>query len=66
MAVQKSKPSRSKRGMRRSHDLISENQLSIDKTSKEIHIRHHITHSGYYKGKKTFLFNKRSEKTLNQ
>ncbi|VFP88395.1 50S ribosomal protein L32 [Buchnera aphidicola (Cinara piceae)] len=64
MAVQKSKPSRSTRGMRRSHDHISENKLSIDKTSKEIHIRHHITKNGFYKGKKTFLFSKRAEKKI--
>lgn len=52
MAVQKSKPSRSKRGKRRSQDKIYENQLSIDKASGEIHIRHHMTKKNYYKGKK--------------
>ncbi|XBC40568.1 MAG: 50S ribosomal protein L32 [Buchnera aphidicola (Nurudea yanoniella)] len=52
MAVQKNKPTRSKRGMRRSHDHINIPLLSIDKTSKELHIRHHITKKKYYKGKK--------------
>lgn len=52
MAVQKSKPTRSKRGMRRSHDFLLEPTLSIDKLSHEIHMRHHITAKGYYKGKK--------------
>ncbi|QCI24984.1 50S ribosomal protein L32 [Buchnera aphidicola (Rhopalosiphum padi)] len=52
MAVQKSKPTRSKRGMRRSHDSLKEMTLSKDKFSGETHIRHHITAKGYYRGKK--------------
>ncbi|MFT8229655.1 MAG: 50S ribosomal protein L32 [Enterobacterales bacterium] len=52
MAVQKSKPTRSKRGMRRSHHSILIPKLSIDKISGEIHLRHHITKHGYYMGKK--------------
>ncbi|WP_075433890.1 50S ribosomal protein L32 [Buchnera aphidicola] len=64
MAVQKSKPSRSKRGMRRSHDHLIQKTFSTDKTSKEIHIRHHITAKGYYRGKKTSLFFARSEQDI--
>ena len=52
MAVQKSKKSRSKRGMRRSHDALSATTLSVDSTSGETHVRHHVTADGYYKGKK--------------
>ena len=52
MAVQKSKKSRSKRGMRRSHDSLSGPTLSIDPTSGETHLRHHVTADGYYKGVK--------------
>ncbi|CAL4321717.1 50S ribosomal protein L32 [Buchnera aphidicola (Periphyllus testudinaceus)] len=54
MAVQKSKPTRSKRGMRRSHDSLNKfiNLISIDPKSKEKHIRHHMTKKGYYKGQK--------------
>lgn len=52
MAVQKSKPTRSKRGMRRSHDTLKNMALSVDKLSGETHIRHHITKKGFYKGKK--------------
>lgn len=52
MAVQKNKPTRSKRGMRRSHHALNLKKLSIDKFSGEIHLRHHITLKGYYKGKK--------------
>ncbi|MBL4585307.1 MAG: 50S ribosomal protein L32 [Pseudomonadales bacterium] len=52
MAVQKSKVTRSRRGMRRSHDALSGPTLSIDPTSGETHRRHHITADGFYKGKK--------------
>ncbi|CAL4042874.1 50S ribosomal protein L32 [Buchnera aphidicola (Phyllaphis fagi)] len=52
MAVQKSKPTRSKRGMRRSHDKLKTISLSKDQVSNEIHIRHCITKNGFYKGKK--------------
>ncbi|WP_111976438.1 50S ribosomal protein L32 [Algibacillus agarilyticus] len=52
MAVQKSKKSRSRRGMRRSHDALTSTTLSVDSTSGETHIRHHITADGFYKGKK--------------
>ncbi|QCI26029.1 50S ribosomal protein L32 [Buchnera aphidicola] len=50
MAVQKSKPTRSKRGMRRSHSKLTPVILSQDKFSKEIHIRHCITKKLFYKG----------------
>lgn len=52
MAVQKSRVSPSKRGMRRSHDSLDTKQLSTDPTTGEIHIRHHVTADGYYRGKK--------------
>ena len=52
MAVQKNRKSRSKRGMRRSHDKLSSVSLSNDKTTGELHLRHHVTPNGYYKGKK--------------
>lgn len=52
MAVQKSRKSRSKRGMRRSHDALVGATTSIDPTSGERHYRHHITADGFYKGKK--------------
>ncbi|RUO31722.1 50S ribosomal protein L32 [Aliidiomarina sedimenti] len=51
MAVQKSKKTRSRRGMRRSHDALSGPTLSVDSTSGETHRRHHVTADGYYKGK---------------
>lgn len=52
MAVQKSRVSPSKRGMRRSHDSLCPKLLSTDSTTGEIHIRHHVTADGYYRGKK--------------
>ncbi len=52
MAVQKSKKSTSRRGMRRAHDALSAPTLSIDSTSGETHRRHHITADGYYRGRK--------------
>ncbi len=52
MAVQKSKVTRSRRGQRRSHDSLTGPTLSTDKTTGEVHRRHHITADGFYKGKK--------------
>jgi large subunit ribosomal protein L32 len=52
MAVQKSRKSPSKRGMRRSHDGLARPALSIDRTSGETHLRHRITPDGFYRGKK--------------
>jgi len=52
MAVQKSKKSRSRRDMRRSHDALPGVALSVDPTSGEKHFRHHVTADGFYRGKK--------------
>ncbi|NJC36872.1 large subunit ribosomal protein L32 [Xanthomonas arboricola] len=52
MAVQKSRVTPSRRDQRRSHDALTAKQLSTDPTSGEIHLRHHITADGYYRGKK--------------
>jgi large subunit ribosomal protein L32 len=51
MAVQKSRKTPSRRGMRRSHDALGEATLSTDSTTGELHLRHHVTKDGYYKGK---------------
>ncbi|MFS8138047.1 MAG: 50S ribosomal protein L32 [Thermomonas sp.] len=51
MAVQKSRVSPSRRGMRRGHDALTAKQLATDPTSGETHIRHHVTADGYYRGK---------------
>jgi large subunit ribosomal protein L32 len=52
MAVQQNKKSRSKRDMRRSHDALTKPTLSVDQTTGETHLRHHMTPDGYYRGKK--------------
>lgn len=52
MAVAKSKKSRSRRGMRRAHDALSTPTLSVDSTSGETHLRHHVTADGFYRGKR--------------
>ena len=52
MAVAKSRKSPSKRGMRRSHDALTAKQLATDPTSGEVHLRHHISPTGFYRGKK--------------
>lgn len=51
MAVQKSRVSRSRRGMRRSHDGLTKPTLAVDNATGETHRRHHISPGGYYKGK---------------
>ena len=51
MAVQKSKKTRSKRGMIRSHDHLNELTLSTDPVSGERHLRHQMTADGFYKGR---------------
>jgi large subunit ribosomal protein L32 len=38
--------------MRRSHDKLKTVQLATDPTSGEVHLRHHVTKDGYYRGKK--------------
>lgn len=57
MAVQQNKPTRSKRGMRRSHDALKSVALSIDKVTNETHLRHHLTKDGYLCGRKVLLKN---------
>lgn len=52
MAVQKSRVTPSRRGMRRAHDKLSKPTLAVDKTSGETHRRHHVTRDGYYRGRK--------------
>jgi len=52
MAVQKTKKSRSRRDMRRSHDALSSPTLSIEPTSGEVHLRHNVSADGYYRGRK--------------
>ncbi len=52
MAVQKSRVTPSRRGMRRSHDALGTATLSEESTTGETHRRHHISADGYYRGRK--------------
>jgi large subunit ribosomal protein L32 len=52
MAVQQNRKSSSKRDMRRSHDRLKASALSVDATSGETHLRHHVTPNGYFRGRK--------------
>ncbi len=52
MAVQKSRKSPSRRGMRRAHDALEGPTLSVDKATGETHRRHHLSADGYYRGRK--------------
>lgn len=55
MAVQKNRKTRSKRDMRRAHDTLSTATLSIDGTTGETHLRHHVTPDGYYRGRQVII-----------
>lgn len=55
MAVQKSRVTRSKRGMRRAHNALTNPALSFDKTTGETHRRHHMTKDGYYRGRQVVV-----------
>ncbi len=52
MAVQKSRKTPSRRGMRRSHDSLKAQTLSVEPTTGETHLRHHVSAEGYYRGRK--------------
>lgn len=55
MAVQKSRRTRSTRGMRRNHDKLSASTVSINQETGELHLRHHVTPGGYYKGQQVII-----------
>lgn len=52
MAVSQGRTTPSRRGMRRSHDALKKKTLSVDSTSGETHLRHHVTPDGFYRGRK--------------
>lgn len=61
MAVQKSRKSRSRRGMRRAHQSLEMPALSTDPTTGEVHLRHHITPDGFYRGKQVIQVKQATE-----
>jgi len=54
MAVQQNRKSRSRRDMRRSHDALAENALTVDQATGETHRRHHVSKDGIYRGRQLF------------
>jgi len=52
MAVQQNKKSPSRRDMRRAHDSLAQPAVAVEPTSGEVHRRHHVSPTGYYRGKK--------------
>jgi large subunit ribosomal protein L32 len=52
MAVQKSRVTPSRRGKRRSHDKLKTPAVSVEPTTGETHLRHHVSPDGYYRGRK--------------
>ena len=52
MAVQQNKKSPSKRGMHRSHKAEAAPGIGIEPTPGEVHMRHHISPTGFYRGRK--------------
>ena len=52
MAVQQNKKSPSKRGMHRSHNALNVPGTAGEPTTGEVHLRHHISPTGFYRGRK--------------
>jgi len=52
MAVQQNKKSPSKRGMHRSHNALTTPGTALEATTGEVHLRHHISPTGFYRGRK--------------
>lgn len=66
MAVQKSKKSRSRRGMRRAHSALTGPSLSVDAATGETHRRHHVSPDGYYKGRQVIVKNAVTEEATDE
>ncbi len=52
MAVQQNKKSPSRRNMRRAHDALGAPPLAVEPGSGEVHLRHHVSPNGFYRGRK--------------
>ncbi len=52
MAAGQNKKSSSKQGKHRAHDFMENIALAVEPTTGEHHLRHHISPSGVYKGRK--------------
>jgi large subunit ribosomal protein L32 len=52
MAVQKSRVPPRRRGNRRAHDSLKKPAFSVEPTTGETHLRHHVSPDGFYRGRK--------------
>ena len=52
MAVQHNKKSTARRGNHRSHAALTNPAVAVEATTGEVHLRHHISATGFYRGKK--------------
>lgn len=66
MAVQKSRVTRSRRGMRRSHDGLTASTLSTESATGETHRRHHVSKDGYYRGRQILKAKTVAEETSDE
>ncbi len=56
MAVPKKKTSKSKRDQRRSHHALKTTNVTVDSTTGEFKLSHHISlKDGYYKGRQVII-----------
>ncbi len=52
MAVHQNKKSPSRRTLRRMHDRLTNPAIAVEPTTGETHLRHHVSPTGFYRGKK--------------
>ena len=52
MAVHQNKKSPSRRDMRRMHDRLTGPAIAVEPTTGETHLRHHVSPTGFSRGKK--------------
>ena len=62
MAVKQNKKSTSRRGNHRSHDSLTNPPVAVEATTGEVHLRHHISATGFYRGKKVVANKESTEK----
>ena len=51
MAVQQNKKSTARRGNHRSHAALTNPAVAVEATTGEVHLRHHISPNGFYRGR---------------
>ncbi len=62
MAVPKKKTSKSRRNQRRAHDALSRLNISIDKTTGEAKLPHHMSlKDGFYNGRRVIVEKEKPE-----